>query len=105
VYISAHSVESLRQLNFEVLNNPPYSPDLITFDYHLFLSIKGVLKATDSPVTKKIKKQHCVACHSTKLAFFSERIHKLLNCKFPGGVITDLIHTLWEVNLMLTLKR
>ena len=31
--------ETLKELKWEVLPHPPYSPDLIPSDYHLFLSM------------------------------------------------------------------
>jgi transposase len=42
-YIAAHTVETLRHLNFEVLEHPPYSPDSAPSDYHLFSSLKDAL--------------------------------------------------------------
>jgi hypothetical protein len=96
VRTSSNSVEGLRQLNSKVVQNLPYSLDLINFDNNPSHLIKGVLEATGSTVRKNIKKQSCVACHSTKLVFSSERIQSFLNCKFPGVVITYQISALWR---------
>jgi hypothetical protein len=38
-HIAVHTFESLRQLKFEVLKHPPYSPDL-AHDYHMFGPLK-----------------------------------------------------------------
>lgn len=35
--------EKLKQLDWEVLPHPPYSPDLAPSDYHLFLSMSNFL--------------------------------------------------------------
>jgi histone-lysine N-methyltransferase SETMAR len=40
-HTSAHTVDTLQKLRFEVLKHPPYSPDLAPSDFHLF----GPLKA------------------------------------------------------------
>jgi hypothetical protein len=32
----AHTVDTLRALKLEVLKHPPYSPDLVPSDFHLF---------------------------------------------------------------------
>jgi hypothetical protein len=40
----AHSVESLRQVTFQVLKHSPYSPDLAPSDYHSFGPFKDTLR-------------------------------------------------------------
>jgi hypothetical protein len=39
-----HTAETLCHLNFEVLEHPPYSPDLAPLDYHLFDPLKDTLR-------------------------------------------------------------
>ena len=39
-HTAAQTVETLKKLNFEVLEHPPYSPDLAHLDYHLFGRLK-----------------------------------------------------------------
>jgi histone-lysine N-methyltransferase SETMAR len=43
-HTAAHTVESLRQMNSEVLKHPPYSPDLAPPDVHLFGPLKDALR-------------------------------------------------------------
>ena len=39
-YTVPHTVETPKKLNFEVLEHPPYSPELSPSDYHLFGPLK-----------------------------------------------------------------
>jgi hypothetical protein len=43
-HTAAHSVETFKKLNFEVLEHPPYSHDLAPSDYHLFGTLKQVFR-------------------------------------------------------------
>jgi hypothetical protein len=36
LHTAAHTVETLKKLNFEVLEHPSYNPDLAPLDCHLF---------------------------------------------------------------------
>ena len=40
----AHTADTLRDLKFEVLKHPPYSPDLAPSDFHLFGPMKEHLR-------------------------------------------------------------
>ena len=44
-HISLVTRQKLRELGWEVLMHPPYSPDLIPSDYHLFRCLKNSLNA------------------------------------------------------------
>ena len=41
---AAHTMDTLRVLKFEVLKHPPYSPDLVPSDFHLFGPMKEHLQ-------------------------------------------------------------
>jgi hypothetical protein len=43
-HTAAHTVDTLRTLKFEVLKQPPYSPDLAPSDFHLFGPMKQHLQ-------------------------------------------------------------
>lgn len=43
-HTSKETVAKLKQLEWETLKHPPYSPDLSPSDYHLFHSMKGKLR-------------------------------------------------------------
>ena len=41
---AAHTAETLRKVKFEVMVHPPYDPDLVPSDYHLFGPLKEALR-------------------------------------------------------------
>jgi len=43
-HTAAHTMDTLRDLKFEVLKHPPYSPDLAPSDFHLFGPMKEHLR-------------------------------------------------------------
>ena len=43
-HTAAHTGETLRKLKFKVMAHPPYSPDLVPSDYHVFGPPKEVLR-------------------------------------------------------------
>uniref|UniRef100_A0A914DE31 Transposase n=1 Tax=Acrobeloides nanus TaxID=290746 RepID=A0A914DE31_9BILA len=56
---STEAVEEFRQLGWEVLDHPPYSPDLAPSDYKAFLSLQNWLKgkefATEAELRQSIQ--------------------------------------------------
>ena len=52
--ISLVTRQKLRELGWEVLMDPPYSPDLGASDYHLFQSLKNSLNGV-----KLVPKEAC----------------------------------------------
>jgi histone-lysine N-methyltransferase SETMAR len=44
-HAAAATIETIQELNFELLPQPSYSPDLAPSDYHLFGSLKKTLRA------------------------------------------------------------
>ena len=58
-HMAAHTVDTLRDLKFEVLKNPPYSPDLAPSDFHFFGPMKEHLRghkfADDDKVRRRCK--------------------------------------------------
>ena len=43
---AAKTTETIKRLDFELLDDPPYSPDLAPCDFFLFHLIKSVLRGT-----------------------------------------------------------
>jgi [histone H3]-lysine36 N-dimethyltransferase SETMAR len=76
-HTAAHTVETIQKLKFEVLDHPPYSPDLAPSDYHLFGPLKESLRGRRFTSDDAIKE----AVHSWLVAqpksFFFEGIRKL----------------------------
>jgi histone-lysine N-methyltransferase SETMAR len=44
-HTAAHTQALLEHLNWELFDNPPYSPDLAASDYHLFTYLKNRLRS------------------------------------------------------------
>ena len=57
--------QKLRELGWEVLIHPPYSPDLAPSDYHLFLSMVNALGGTNLASLE--------ACENWLSEFFANR--------------------------------
>jgi hypothetical protein len=49
--------ERIQELKWELLEHPPYSPDLAPSDFHLFGPQKTTLVANVSLMTKKLKRR------------------------------------------------
>lgn len=54
-HIPIHTVESNRQLNFEVLKHPLFCPGLASSDYHLFHPLKDPLRDSDFANNQEVK--------------------------------------------------
>jgi hypothetical protein len=78
-HTAVHTVDTLRALKFEVLKHPPYSPDLLPSDFHLFGPLKEHLRgqkfADDNVVMEAVQSW----LKATPKSFFLEGIHKLVN--------------------------
>jgi histone-lysine N-methyltransferase SETMAR len=74
---SAHTVDTLQKLHFEVLKHPPYSPDLAPSNFHLFGPLKAALRGRRFTSDEEVK----TATHSWLAAqpktFFNKGILKL----------------------------
>jgi hypothetical protein len=70
-HIAAQTVETLKKLNFKVLEHPTYSPDIAPLDYHLFGPLKQDLKMlwVYHGLTTE-GNGACTTCHSAKNVFF-----------------------------------
>lgn len=76
-HTAAHTAETLQKLNFEVLDHPPYSPDLAPSDFHLFGPLKEAIRgrrfSSDEPLKEAV---HSWLASQPK-TFFHEGIRKL----------------------------
>ena len=55
LHTSAHTVDTLQKLHFEVLKHPPYSPDLAPSDFHLFGLVKAALRGQRFTSDEEVK--------------------------------------------------
>jgi hypothetical protein len=54
-HITVRTVETLKQLHFDMLRHPPYSPDTNTLDYQLFRSLRDVSRAHQFASNQEVK--------------------------------------------------
>ena len=76
-HTAAHTAETLRNLKFEVMIHPPYSPDLVPSGHHLFGLLKEALRGCRFTSDREVKE----AVHAWLTAqpkTFSEGIRKLV---------------------------
>jgi histone-lysine N-methyltransferase SETMAR len=78
-HTAAHTVETLRHLNSEVLEHPPYSPDLTRSDYHLFGPLRDALRGRHFANDKELKEVVHAWLVTQPKTFFSEGIQKLVS--------------------------
>jgi hypothetical protein len=80
LHTAAHTVESLRQLNFEVLKHPLYSSDLTLSDCHLFSSLKDTLRGHFFASVQQVKEAMHAWLDTEPKTLSSEDIQKLVDC-------------------------
>ena len=54
-HTAAATVETVQQLGFELLQHPPYSPDLAPSDYHIFSPLKEALRGRRFASDEEVK--------------------------------------------------
>jgi hypothetical protein len=86
--MAAHTMDTLGALKFEVLKHPPYSPDLASLDFHLFVPMKEQLrgqKFPDDEVMETVRSW----LKATPKSFFLDGIRRLVdrwtNCVAKQG--------------------
>ena len=73
----AHTLETLKQLKWEAMEQPAYSPDLAPSDFHLFGPLKEALRGRRFSCDDDVKAVHQWLCAQPK-TFFSDGIKKLV---------------------------
>jgi hypothetical protein len=79
LHTAVHTIETLRHLNFEVLEHLLYSPDLAPLDYHLFGPLKDALRGRHFAIDQELKEVVHVWFVAQPKTFFSEGIQKLVS--------------------------
>lgn len=75
---TAHlTINTIRQLNWEVLEHPAYSPDLAPSDFHLFGPLKNALRGRRFAADDEVKEAVHDWLRSQPQTFFSNGIKKL----------------------------
>ena len=74
---AAHTLETLKQLKWEAVEYPAYSPDLAPSDFHLFRPLKNALRGRRFSCDDDVKAAvHQWLCTQPK-TFFADGIKKL----------------------------
>jgi hypothetical protein len=61
-HIAARTNASTKLFNWEIFDHPPYSPDLVPSDYHLFTKMKVWLGPSVSTPTKSSWRESTIGC-------------------------------------------
>jgi hypothetical protein len=78
-HTAAHTVDTLRALKFEVLEHPPYSPDLAPSDFHLFGRMKEHLRGQKFAYDNEVMEAVQSWLKTTTKSFSLEDIRKLVD--------------------------
>jgi histone-lysine N-methyltransferase SETMAR len=74
-HTAAHTVETLKKLNFDVLEHHLYSPDLAPSDYHLFDPLQQAIRGRQFAMEQQLK-ETVLVCQPK--AFYSEGMKKIM---------------------------
>lgn len=78
-HASKMTQQKLRELSYEVLSHPPYSPDIAATDYHLFRSMAHFLKGKNYENLDDIKNDLQSFFDQKTSEFYSDGIHSLVD--------------------------
>jgi len=78
-HTAAHRVDTLRDLKFEVLKHPPYSPGLAPSDFHLFGPMKEHLQGNKFTDDDRVVEAVQSWLKATPKSFLLEDIRKLVD--------------------------
>ena len=68
----------MQQLGFEILQHPPYSPDLVPSNYNIFGSLKEALRSRRFTSDEEVKEAVHAWLQEYHKSFFSAGIQKLV---------------------------
>jgi len=77
-HTAAATVETVHQLGFELLQHPPYSPDLAPSSYHFFSPLKEALRGHRFTSDEEVKEVVHTWLREQPKSFFSAGIQKLV---------------------------
>jgi [histone H3]-lysine36 N-dimethyltransferase SETMAR len=77
-HVAKQTIHKLKELGYEILPHPPYSPDISPTDYHLFLSLDNFLRSKKFSNITDIEKAFIEFIGSRRPDFFKSGINKLV---------------------------
>ena len=78
VHKSRVALAALHNVGFDILDHPPYSPDLAPSDYYLFPKLKKELRGKKFSTDEEVKDAVSAYFSDKDKTFFNEGIHKLI---------------------------
>lgn len=78
VHKSRVALAALHNVGFDILDHPPYSPDLAPSDYYLFPKLKKELRGKKFSTDEEVKDAVSAYFSDKDKTFFYEGIHKLI---------------------------
>jgi histone-lysine N-methyltransferase SETMAR len=86
--------QKIQKLNWEILDHPPYSPDLAPSDYHLFRSLQNLLNNKKFESFEEVNDSILAYFESKPRSFYKAGIEKLVTrwetvIASSGNCITD----------------
>ena len=77
-HTAAHTLETLKQLKWESMEHPAYSPDLAPSDFHLFRPLKNALQGRRFSCDYDVKAAVHQWLHAQPKHFFADGIKKFV---------------------------
>ena len=77
-HTAAHTLETLKELKWEAMEHPPYSPDLAPSDFHLFVPLKEALRGRRFSCDDDVKAVVHQWLRAQPKTFFADGIKKLV---------------------------
>ena len=75
---AAQTIETINQLGWELLNHPPYSPDLAPSDYHLFGALKSYTRGISMQTDDEVKATVSEWLRRQSTEFYADGIKNLV---------------------------
>lgn len=79
VHKSRVALAALHKVGFDIIDHPPYSPDLAPSDYYLFPNLKRELRGKKFSTDEEVKDAVSAYFSEKDKTFFYEGIHKLIH--------------------------
>ena len=100
-HVTQPVLQKLRELSYGVLPHPPYSPDLLPTEYHLFKSLENLLQEKHIHNQQETENAFQEFIESWSTYFYATGISKLISC-WQNVLIVSSVQSLSLVRLFAT---
>lgn len=77
-HVAKQTLQKLKELKWEILQHPPYSPDLAPSDFHLFRSLQNDLNGKNFNSMKAVENYLTIFFKEKPHSFYKNGIYKLV---------------------------